>query len=218
MTNKTQWYGIDVSKWNKSIKWDRVKDYIDFAIIRAGYGKNHIDPKFHENAIACTNYEIPFGIYWFSYALTPEEAKAEANFAVDATANYHLDYPIFYDFEYDSQNNAKRCRGLELSDSEYNALVRAFCKQVEKRGFYASNYVNKDYFARLDAQTKDKYDVWFADYQCKKESILHNLCQYTSRGKMPGISGYVDLNTSNRDYPGIIAKAKLNRYTPNNGK
>ena len=74
--------GIDVSKWQGSVDWQAVKDDgIEFAMLRAGYGQGNIDPQFERNASECTRLGIPFGVYWFSYAYTPEMARREASSA-----------------------------------------------------------------------------------------------------------------------------------------
>ena len=213
--SKTQFQGIDVSKWNGAIQWDKVKPQIDFAILRIGYGAGNIDPMFKTYAASCNALEIPIGGYWFSYAYTEAMAIREADYAIDYIQFYHPEYPIFFDFEYDSETYAMK-HGVAAKDckSLYNRLIHAFCKRVEERGYYASNYCNKDYFNRITAQNLDKFDIWFADYSQSHNTIKHNLCQYTSRGKVSGIPGFVDMNVSNRNYPEIIKKAGLNKYVP----
>ncbi len=99
--------GIDVSEHNGVIDWEKVKaSGVGFAMIRAGYGKGNIDKQFVRNAQECTRVGMPFGVYWFSYAVTEEEVEREAEHCLNAVKPYHLDLPIAYDFEYDSVNNA----------------------------------------------------------------------------------------------------------------
>ena len=104
----TQKKGIDVSVWQGEINWATVKPNIDFAILRAGYGKNNIDEQFVRNANECSRLGIPFGVYWFSYALNEQQAKKEADYVCNVVAKYKLSYPICYDFEYDSTNYANK--------------------------------------------------------------------------------------------------------------
>ena len=71
--------GIDVSRWQGTIDWEKVKaDGVEFAMLRAGYGQGNIDAQFERNAGECTRLGIPFGVYWFSYAYTPAMARREA--------------------------------------------------------------------------------------------------------------------------------------------
>ena len=94
--------GIDVSRHQGTIDWNSVKPNIDFAIIRAGFGKNNIDAKARRNVSECERLGIPYGLYWFSYALHPEMAKKEAEYMIDFIGEHRPEYPIVYDFEYDT--------------------------------------------------------------------------------------------------------------------
>lgn len=103
--------GIDVSRWQGNIDWKKVKSSgIEFAMIRGGYGDNHVDSRFYENAKGANAVGIPMGIYWFSYALNPEMARQEARYAVALARQYPVLWPVAYDFEYDSVANAEKNR------------------------------------------------------------------------------------------------------------
>ena len=87
-------FGIDVSQYQGNIDWNQVKDAgVKFALIRGGYGKNNIDPYFHQNAKGATAVRIPIGIYWFSYALNTEMAVNEAKYAIDLAKQYNVTWP-----------------------------------------------------------------------------------------------------------------------------
>ena len=98
--------GIDVSYHNGNINWKTVSKFIDFAIIRAGFGKNNIDEKAVQNIKGCEANNIPYGLFWFSYALSPEMAKNEADYICNFADKYSPQYPICYDWEYDSDSYA----------------------------------------------------------------------------------------------------------------
>ena len=109
-------YGIDVSYANGALNWADIANsgQVDFAILRAGYGRNNLDAQFLNNAIGCFTNNIPFGIYWFSYALSVNDAENEGNYASNLADNLlqnlgiSLAYPIWYDWEYDSDNFASK--------------------------------------------------------------------------------------------------------------
>lgn len=204
--------GIDVSRHQGQIDWEKVKPNIDFAIIRAGFGANNVDAKAVYNMDQCERLGIPFGVYWFSYALHPEMAKKEADYCLDLVGKRKLAYPVVYDFEYDTVNHAVR-NGVKVSRNFVLDCTREFCSRVEQRGFYAMFYTNQDYY-KLYYQGSDvpqKYDMWFARY-AESAGRGVSLWQKTDRGKIPGIDGYVDLDVAYRNFPAIMDKNDLNNY------
>ena len=95
--------GIDISAWQGKPDFEKVKaSGVEFVIIRAGYGANNIDKQFVRNISECNRLGIPCGVYWFSYALTAEQAAQEARYCLAAVKPYRLEYPIFFDLEYDT--------------------------------------------------------------------------------------------------------------------
>ena len=107
--------GIDVSSWQGTIDWQKVKsDGIEFAIIRCGYGQNIIsqdDNTFKKNADECTRLGIPFGVYLYSYATSVDKAKSEAEHVLRLIKDYNLDYGIWYDLE-DNETTAQCSKSL----------------------------------------------------------------------------------------------------------
>lgn len=195
--------GIDVSEWQGKIDWDKVKNEIDFCIIRAGYGNNDIDAALDYNVKMCEKYKIPYGFYWFSYAANPEEAKKEAHFFVETIHKYAPTYPLYFDYEYDSEryNNGTTSKNLRL-------MAKSFCDELEKNGYYAGIYTNYDYLTRYGAKIKNRYDIWLAAWG--ETEADHNMWQFSPRGKIDGIKGDVDLNFCKINYPKIIKDANLN--------
>lgn len=205
--------GIDVSKHNGTIDWEKVKaDGVAFAMIRAGFGKNNIDEQFKRNITECNRLGIPVGIYWFSYALNEKMAKEEAEYCLAAIKDYSIEFPVAFDLEYDSLRYAQS-KGVTIDKHLASKLVDAFCQTIESRGYYAMNYANQDYLAnRFDLSVTNKYDLWYAFWSDKVDRP-YGIWQYTSKGKLAGISGHVDLNYTDKNYAEIIRQRGLNRLS-----
>lgn len=209
--------GIDVSKYQGVIDWDKVKaDGVEFAIIRAGYGYRTIDEYFKRNMEECARVGIPVGVYWFSYAITEADAIIEAKSCLDAIKPYKLEYPVAFDYEYDSVRYAKD-NGVIVDKALASKICDAFCKTIENAGYYVLNYSNPDYLNRyFNAEIANKYDIWLAQWNNKvdlENPPKCNLWQYTSKGKVNGINGNVDMNAAYIDYAGIIRAAGLNNLS-----
>ena len=199
---KTTYKGIDVSVWNGDIDWKKVKAAgIDFAIIRAGYGKNNLDSKFKNNAKNAVAAGVDVGFYWFSYAVNAAEAKAEANYLCDAIESIGAKptYPLCYDYEYDSVDKAK-AKGYNPTNAEILAMGKAFLDQIKVRGYKTANYTNIDFLNRGFSSLTNTYDTWLAQWDASKPSRDCTIWQYSSKGKVDGISGIVDMNISYVDY------------------
>ena len=209
--------GIDVSEWQKTIDWEKVKAAgIDFAMIKAGSGRNRIDPQFKYNISECNRLGIPCGIYWFSYAYTEAMAIREAEYALAAVEPYKLDYPIAFDWEGDSANYAAK-NGVTVTKTLASAMARAFCKRLEQAKYYAMVYTNPSYLATyFDNDIPKQYDIWLAQWPTNpdpnsKPAQAGGIWQYTSSGSVNGISGRVDMNAAYYNYPDIIEKNGLNK-------
>ena len=206
--------GIDISAWQCTPNFEKVKAAgVQFVIARAGYGKNNIDKQFHRNAAECNRLGIPLGVYWFSYATNAQEAAQEARYCLEAVKPYRLEYPIFYDLEYDTVTYAAK-KGVTITKALSTEMVIAFCSEIEKAGYYAANYTNADYASRMfDMAALAKFDLWYASYKTTCNRTDAGLWQYGSTGKVDGISGNVDMDNSFMDYPSIIKGAGLNGFT-----
>lgn len=209
--------GIDVSQWQGTIDWEKVKAAgIEFAMIRAGYGQNNIDPQFKRNISECNRVGIPCGIYWFSYAYTEAMAIREAEYALAAVEPYTLEYPIAFDWEGDSLNYAKK-NGVTPTKALVSAMARVFCKRLEQAKYYAQVYTNPSYLSTyFDADIPKEFDIWLAQWPTKpdpnnKPAQAGGIWQYTSSGSVNGISGRVDMDASYYDYPAIIKANGLNQ-------
>lgn len=197
-----QYKGIDVSKHNGAIDWNKVKAAgVQFAMLRAGYGRydNQKDEQFEANYAGATAAGIPVGAYHYSYATNAEQAKQEAEVFLGWIKGKTLTYPVAFDIEDAKQAN--------LGTQVISDIIRAFCETVETAGYYVVVYANKDWLTnRIDADCKSRYDIWLAQWTSKPTySGSYGIWQYTSDGAVDGISGRVDMNIAYKDYPSIIA-------------
>lgn len=184
--------GIDVSKHQGVIDWDKVKKAgVQFAIIRCGFGSDFVtqdDAFFARNVSECERVGIPYGVYLFSYANSVDKAKNEAAHVLRMIRGKKLDYPVFYDMEADITKN---CTKKMLGD-----MAEAFCEAIKKAGFQAGIYANTYWFKNILTDSRfEKWDKWVAQYanQCTY-SGKYMMWQYTSIGKIAGIQGFVDMN------------------------
>lgn len=192
--------GIDVSKWNKEIDWDRVKGAgIEFAIIRAGYrgsvtGSLVEDPYFVANMKGAAASGISTGVYFFTQAVNEVEAVEEASAVLNLIQGYHLSCPIFIDTEGAGGNG--RADGL---DPETRTLVcEAFCRTIENAGYTAGVYASRNWYNNnLYTNRLDQYCIWLAEYRSVPlYQGYYQMWQYTSKGTVDGIQGNVDMNIS----------------------
>lgn len=192
--------GIDVSKWNREIDWEKVKAAgVDFAIIRAGYrgsstGSLVVDPYFEANIKGASMAGVKVGVYFFTQAIDEVEAVEEASMVLELVREYNLDYPIFIDTE--GAGGSGRADGLSVE--ERTLVCEAFCRTVENAGGEAGVYASRNcYYNRIDAGRLENYCIWLAEYRSVPlyEGFYH-MWQYTSKGKIDGIEGNVDMNIS----------------------
>lgn len=190
--------GIDVSKWNGDIDWDKVKaEGVEFAIIRAGYrgsvtGSIVQDPKFEENMRGATAAGIQVGAYFFTQAVNEVEAVEEASAVLRLVREYSLDYPIFIDTE--GAGGSGRADGL---DKETRTLVcEAFCRTVSNAGIRGGVYASRNWYNNnLDMKRLDAYYIWLAEYRSTPlYQGYYQMWQHSSKGRVDGIKGNVDLD------------------------
>lgn len=189
---------IDVSVHQRVIDWEKVKDHIDGAILRCGYGSDipsQDDKQWKRNADECTRLGIPFGVYLYSYAKTNIMAQSEAQHVLRLVKGYNLSLPIYYD--------------LEQSGTEQGVVQRAhvFGDIIEKAGYWCGVYANEYWWKSIiNDPSLNRFTKWVAKYNAnngkmgKKPNISGtDIWQYTSKGSVPGIKGDVDMNEMFRD-------------------
>lgn len=197
--------GIDVSKYQKEINWEQVaQEGVEFAIIRLGYrgygtGAIVLDEQAIKNIEGATSAGIDVGVYFFSQAISEEEAIEEAKFVIENIKNYDIKYPIVFDTE-EIINEETRTKNLSVD--ELTDITIAFCEEVEKQGYTPAIYANLRWFSlKLDITRLDKYHKWYAYY----DSSLYfpykiSMWQYSESGSINGIEGSVDMNISFEDW------------------
>lgn len=204
--------GIDVSSWQGDIKWNIVNNNISFAIIRAGYGNNNIDSKAVKNVQGCEDNNIPYGLYWFSYAYTPEMARKEARYLLEFVKGHTPLFPLYFDFEYDSVKYAKK-KGVTVTNKLLCDMATAFCEELENAGYYAGIYANNDYVKNMyGEEIFKKYDLWYANWGVSEPGRSVNMWQSSNVGTVNGISGNVDTDVAFIDFPTIIKDSGLNGH------
>ena len=202
--------GIDVSKWQGNIDWAKVKNSgVDFAIIREGYGKKdpkQVDKKFYDNYNGAKAVGIHVGVYHYSYADSVDDAIKEAQFCLENIKGLEMDFPIVFDIEDKEQ--------LKLDNRQRTDIVKAFCSEIEKAGYYAMFYCNLSWLNNylIKSELLPKYDLWLAQWDTNIPGVQCGLWQYSSTGKIDGINGNVDLNMAYKDYPSIIKSMKSEHH------
>ena len=191
--------GIDVSEWQGDIDWQQVKDGgIEFAIIRLGYrrsetGELSTDEKALANLQGAAEAGIPTGAYFFSQAVTTQEALEEAEYALSLLEGYTLTYPLIYDWEYLGED----ARTADVDARTLTDCIKTFCGRVEEAGFQSMIYFNPHFHENevlyLDELTD--YHFWLAMYDTRMDYPYQiDMWQYSCTGSVPGITGDVDLN------------------------
>lgn len=193
-------FGIDVSKWNGEIDWDKVKSAgVEYAIIRVGYrgsstGALVEDPYFERNIRGAIASDIPVGVYFFTQAVNEVEAVEEASMVIKLCSEYNLTYPVFIDTEGAGGNG----RADKLGQAERTLVCRAFCSTIKNAGYKAGVYASRNWFNNNLLSDQLEQDViWLAEY---RETPLYQgyyqMWQYSSNGSIDGIEGRVDINLS----------------------
>ena len=194
--------GIDVSKYQRSINWQKVKNAgINFVIIRCGYrgygsGVLVQDPMFASHITGAKGAGLRVGIYFFSQAITEAEAVEEASMAVKLANQYGINMPIAIDSEYAAGG---RGRADGLSKSARTRITVAFCNTVASAGYKPMVYASKSWFSsHLDvSQFPSSYRIWVAHYAEKcGYTGRYDIWQNTSKGSVDGVKGNVDMNIS----------------------
>lgn len=219
----TRWEGdppyryIDVSRYQGAIDWAKVAAAGYKGAMLKTVSTNHklskradglyIDPTFEANYKNAKAAGLDVGVYYYTYATSEAMADAELSLVRQAVYGKELTLPVAVDVE---ENKLKQLSTLDLTNLTAYAL-----EQVEKMGFYAQLYTYTHYSnMELDmGRLANRWDVWLADYTGKTPAVgyHYNAHQHTSKGRVPGISGNVDLNVTTLNYPRIIAKKGLTR-------
>ena len=204
------WKGIDVSQYQGDINFRKVRDESEnkYVMMRAGYGRfaDQEDPTFRTNYSRAKAVGMPVGVYWYSYAKTPEVAKIEAHVCAQVLGDRQFEYPIAFDIEEPDV--------LSKSVEEISAIIEAFCSEMERMGYYSMLYCSSYYLNnRISKSTLAKYSIWVANYnvECPSFTGEYGMWQY-GIGRSAGIDYDVDVNYCYKDYPSIIKTYHLNKF------
>lgn len=201
--------GIDVSVHNGSIDWQKVKNSgIQFAILRAGYGRemSQKDVRFEENYRNAKAAGIPISAYWYSYAMSEDEARLEADVFLSVIKGKQFEMPIYFDLEEKKQ--------FDLGKEKVSAIMRAFLERVESAGYFVGLYGSASSLTTHTADDiKSRYTIWLAHWTNQTDySGAHALWQYSEKGTVSGIFGNIDLDIAYVDFPDIIRNQRLNGF------
>lgn len=218
--------GIDISAHQGNIDLTALKSQIDFVIIRVGYGtKGTLDTKFKRNADLCVQLGIPFGFYWYSYALDVAGARKEAMAVLNAIEPYKDKYSYGVWFDMEDADHYKQKYGMP-SNQTLREICAMFCKIVEEAGYYTGIYASESWFRnQLNGDEIKPYDKWIAQWPTSggKQTALNtssdkrndtHLWQFTSAGRFSGYNGNLDTNYAYVDFPSLIGNIPSKPETP----
>lgn len=215
--------GIDVSHHQGKINWKKVAaSDVDYAIIRCGYGdniKSQDDKYWEENVAGCEKYNIPYGVYIYSYATTTKQAKSEAEHVLRLIKGHTLNFPIYFDMEDAVQ--------AKLTNAKRKQIANTFLNAIHNAGYECGVYANLNWWNNYIPDTISNNVLWYkwvAQYNNSACSYTgtYQMWQCTSEGTVPGVEGDVDINfwfgeVRTRSYDikryGTVEAAKPNTVT-----
>ena len=208
--------GIDVSMWQKNIDFAKVKAAgYDFVIIRCNNWDNSlncvvVDPYFEQNYARAKAAGLNIGAFYFTWQNSVLGARKDAELCLELIRGKQFEYPIYFDLEWQ--------KAFAQGRSVCSTMVETFCKTLEEAGYFAGLYISRsplqDYISETVA---NRYALWIAEYDVSKPQYNggYGMWQYSSTGKVPGISVNidVDLDECYVDYPKIIKSGGFNGFT-----
>lgn len=191
--------GVDVSQFQGEIDWEQAADAgVEFAIVRVGgrgytEGKLYEDTYFDRNVQGALDAGLAVGAYFFSQAITVEEALEEARFVLERVRDYDLTMPVVFDWEMVSDSSA---RTNAIDNDTMNEVALAFCGAIQEAGYESMIYFNSyQGYVKYDLSKLLDHSFWFAQYQAQPSFYYDfQMWQYSSKGSVPGIQGEVDMN------------------------
>ena len=219
LSNKVLTIGLDMSQWQGKVNWNKIKDSgVDFVMLRLGYGKGRygakkctLDKEFKSYVEGAKEVGIPIGIYFYSYAKTPEQAQKEAEFTIKQLDGIKVSFPVAFDIE-DSAI-------LSATDNETRTeMVRTFLETIAAAGYTPMYYCNQNWYDNyLDSEILENYEFWYARYtyvEPKRKDYPYSMWQATSTHKVSGITeNTVDLNFLYKDYfKTVKSRSKASKY------
>ncbi len=207
------WIGIDVSRYNGAVDWERVKrSGVDFVLLRSSIGDGSInitgqDIRFAYNVVEAKKAGLMVGAYHYLWAETVEEALDEAKFFVKTLAPYKLDFPAVLDFEDPWQQD-------NLTNEERTEMAKVFMAEVKRAGYYPMLYTNRNWAENyLNMDELSEYDLWLAEwFPAPAYEGDFGIWQFTAYGSVSGMDGDVDLDVCTKNYRRIIREGGYNHW------
>lgn len=207
--------GLDISTYQKGINFSDIKaSGNEFLILRAGFtgwgtGVNYnVDDCFENFYKQAKDNNIPVGAYWYSCANTYDKGVAEANYMYEkCLKGKQFEYPIYIDVE-DTHHQVGNKDGVTKA-------IIGFCETLENKGYYVGIYASdiSGFKEKINLSQLDAYVKWVAIYGGKPSYVkTYGMWQYSSKGRINGYNGYLDMNIAYKDYPTIIKNAGLNGF------
>lgn len=196
-------WGIDVSEHQGPIDWQLVgTTTVQYVFVRIGNrgataGALGVDDYFQANAMGATEAGIPLSAYFFSQSLTEDEAREEAEFALNALRSVAVQGITFQYVAYDHEKvQIDGARANDLSPEQFSANAKAFCEVIAQAGYEPMIYGNQTDLSRLTPEVRNTYPLWLAEYGVSAPTAPFDfsIWQYTNAGTIPGIETDVDLN------------------------
>ena len=197
----TSYTGVDISKHTGKVNFASMKaagvDYVMIRLGSRGYstGQISLDENFKENIEGAIEAELDIGVYFYSQAVSPEEAIQEANFVMQNLEPYraHVKYPIAFDMEYVS-NDKSRIEGLSREDK--TTVTATFAEGIKVAGYVPMIYGGKEWLLKeIDLAKLQDYDVWLSqEGDIPDYPYLYTMWQYDTNSVLNGIDGGADLN------------------------
>lgn len=203
--NQSSFEGIDLSEIQNYVDFVEVKKTgIDFVMLRVGargYGTGQLilDEYIVDNLKRATDAGLEVGVYFFSQAVSTEEAVEEANMVIETLGDYRISYPVAFDME---KITGDTSRTDTLSKSEKTQIAKAFLDTIEAAGYKAILYGDKEWLIRqIDMSKLTSYDIWLSqETDIPDYPYRFTMWQYNKSARVDGVSGYVNLNISFVDY------------------
>lgn len=207
--------GIDISEFQGDVDFTKVKDEVQFIYIRATYGRFGIDKRFKEYTSKCIENKIPFGFYYYSYATNEDLAEDEVKFFLQNIRKYkeEMTFPAMIDME---DSDGYKLNHGNPDKEMLTKICKKACEKIIEENITPVIYASADWFKnKLDEEQLSNYIKWVAWWETKEDNIdvkKYTIWQYSSKGKINGIRGNVDLNYSFVDF------SRLKEYVKNISK
>ncbi len=213
--DKISHLGCDLSYHNKYVNFQELAaSGCEFVMLRCGFrgyseGGLMKDEKFDMYATEAQRAGLKIGVYFFTQALTVEEAVEEAEYTLKLIEDYDISYPVAFDTEYIDDENARSNKN-EITDELRTEIIMAFCERIRQDGYYPMVYASENWIRRyMEIEPLRKYDFWAPQYNEENDFLYDfTIWQYTEKGSIPGVKGDVDLDISMVDYASFVPKMR----------